>query len=174
MHSSFCEIVHGLEVHPKFGTGVIEARQAQSCICRYGPLALDDSVHARCRNPQSDRQSINGHSQWFKKFLVQHFAGMGGRFGVAIALVVVDDFDIGRSFFGPCEARRGISLGTHFFGRCSFRTGPSLFPTVAARLCRRSRYLFMGAAVESERNAHTAALVVAVEVLLLRRGWQSC
>jgi hypothetical protein len=60
--SSFCQIVHGLQVHPKFGAGVEEARQTQSCVCRHRALALRDSADSRRRNPQSDRERIDRHS----------------------------------------------------------------------------------------------------------------
>jgi len=43
----------------------------------------------------SNCQGIDRHRQWLKQFLAQHLTGMG----VAMALVVVDNFDISRSFF---------------------------------------------------------------------------
>jgi hypothetical protein len=78
---------------------------SQSRVCCYCPLALNNGTYARCRNPQSNRQGIDRHRQWLKQFLAQHLAGMGGQLGVAIALMVVDDFDIGGSFLSPGKMR---------------------------------------------------------------------
>ena len=104
LHSSFCEIVHGLQVHPKLGAGAIEARQAQSSVCCHCPLALNDGAYARRRNPQSDRQALTDIPSGLRNSSFSTSPGWAvTRLGVAMALVVVDDFNIGRSFFGPSE-----------------------------------------------------------------------
>jgi hypothetical protein len=51
-------------------------------------------------------QGIDRHRQWLKKFVAQQLVGMGGHpIWVAMALTVVDDFDIAGSFLNPSEMR---------------------------------------------------------------------
>jgi hypothetical protein len=91
--SSFGQIVHGLQVHPKFEAGVEDARQTQRRVCRHRAFAFHESADACRWNSQSGRQRIDRLSTspgWAVTWL-----------GVAIALVVVDNFDIGRPFLSP-------------------------------------------------------------------------
>ncbi len=102
--SSFCQIVHGLQVHPKFGAGVEEACQTQCRVCRHRALALHDSADACRWNPHSDRQRIDRHPRGLRNSSFRTSPGWAvTRLGVAIALVVVDDFDIGGAFLSPGE-----------------------------------------------------------------------
>ncbi len=96
--------MHGLQVHPKFGAGVEEARQtkAVSAVTERSPVTIAPMRVAGTRKaiasalidiPRGLRNSSFSASPGWAVT----------RSGVAMALVVVDDFDIGWPFLSPGE-----------------------------------------------------------------------
>ena len=88
-----------LQVHPKFGAGVEEAGKTQSRVCRHRALAFHDS-----RNRKAIASALIDSPRGLRNSSFNTSPGWAvTRLGVATALVVVDDFDIGGPFLSPGE-----------------------------------------------------------------------
>jgi len=102
--SRFCQIVNRLQVHQKFGAGVEEARQTQSrsAVTERSPFTIAPMRVAGTRKAIASALIDSPRGLRNSSFSTSPGRAVT-RLGVAMALVVVDDFDIGRSFLGPGE-----------------------------------------------------------------------
>ena len=102
--SRFCQIMHRLQVHPKFGAGVEEARQtkAVSAVTERSPFTIAPMRVAGTR--KAIPSALIDIPRGLRNSSLSTSPGWAvTRLGVAIALVVVDDFDIGGPFLSPDE-----------------------------------------------------------------------